>query len=169
MKKMIWCVAFMLCVLWNVKGQDWKVQLGEQSPNFVVTAKNGQKTTSAHLKGKVVLLNFFATWCPPCLEELPRLQKEIWEAFKGNKDLAVFVLGREEGWEKLDPFMKTNNYTFPIFPDLKREVVGQFADQFIPRNVVLDRTGKIIYLSIGFQNDEFSKMVKLIKVELEKK
>src|SRR5690606_13607305 len=104
-----------------------------------------------------------------CRKELPRLQKEIWDDLKSNKDLAVFVLAREEGWDKIDPFIAENKYTFPVFPDLKREVFGLFADQSIPRNVVLDRSGNIIYQSIGFEDEEFSKMVELIKDELEKK
>lgn len=65
--------------------------------------------------------------------------------------------------------MATNKYTFPIYPDLKREVFSLFADQSIPRNVVLDRSGKIIYQSIGFEDAEFSKMVQLIANELKKK
>jgi thioredoxin-related protein len=69
----------------------------------------------------------------------------------------------------LDPFIQKHNYTFPIFPDLQREVFSLFAEQSIPRNVVLDRNGKIIYQSIGFEDKEFSKMVQLIKNELEKK
>lgn len=169
MKKALWSICLVLGFIFSTNAQDWKVKLGEQTPHFEVKTRNNGKITSESLKGKVVLLNFFATWCPPCIQELPRLQKEIWEGLNENKDLAVFVLAREEGWDKLDPFMKTNNYTFPVFPDLKREVVGLFADQYIPRNVVLDRTGKIIYQSVGFQDEEFSKMVKLIKAELEKK
>lgn len=169
MRKIIWSVGILLCFVLNTKAQEWKVKLGEQTPQFEVKGKNEQKITSESLKGKVVLLNFFATWCPPCRQELPRLQKEIWDDLKANKDLAVFVLGREEGWDKLDPFMANHKYTFPIYPDLKREVFSLFAEQSIPRNVVLDRNGKIIYQSIGFENNEFSKMVQLIKTELEKK
>ena len=153
----------------QVHAQEWKVQLGEQTPKFEIKGKDNYTIKSENLKGKVVLLNFFATWCPPCRQELPRLQKEIWDGLKNNSDLAVFVLGREEGWDKLDPFMEAHQYTFPIFPDLNRAVFGLFAEQSIPRNVVLDRNGKIIYQSIGFEDNEFSKMVELIKAELEKK
>lgn len=116
-----------------------------------------------------MLLNFFATWCPPCRKELPRLQAELHEALKGNSEFAVFVLGRDEDWTKLDPFMAQNQYTFPVYPDMGRKVFGLFAESSIPRNVVLDRNGKIIYQSIGFTDEEFSEMVHLIKEELKKK
>lgn len=166
---MLWFLGLLLCVGFSGQAQEWKVNVGEQTPKFEIKGKNEQKITSESLRGKVVLLNFFATWCPPCRKELPRLQKEIWDGLKENKDLAVFVLGREEDYDKLDPFMATNKYTFPIYPDLKREVFSLFADQSIPRNVVLDRSGKIIYQSIGFEDAEFSKMVQLIANELKKK
>ena len=87
---------------------------------------------------------------------------------KDNEEFAVLVLAREEGWDKIDPFVKDNGYTFPVYPDLKRGVFGLFADQSIPRNVVLDRSGKIIYQSIGFEDQEFTKMVELIKAEVGK-
>lgn len=168
MKKILGTIMLMVALAVGVNAQEWKVNLGEHTPAFEIVDRKNNKITPETLKGKVVLLNFFATWCPPCREELPRLQKEIWEDLK-SEDLAVFVLAREEGWDKIDPFMEKHNYTFPVFPDLKRGVFGLFADQSIPRNVVLDRQGKIIYQSIGFENKEFTIMVDLIKAELKKK
>ena len=168
MKKIFWTLIALVCLTIQAYAQEWKVQKGAQSPEFEVLGKDGKKVSTATLKGKVVLLNFFATWCPPCRMELPRLQKEIWEELKANKEFDVLVLAREEGWDKIDPFMASNSYSFPVFPDLKRGVFGLFAEQSIPRNVVLDREGKIIYQSIGYEPTEFSKMVQLIKAELQK-
>lgn len=158
----------MLFLLASARGQEWKVAKGEISPEFTVTGKQDKVITTKSLRGKVVLINFFATWCPPCRAELPRLQKEIWEKWKDKGDFEVIVLAREEGWDKLDPFMSTNKYTFPVYPDLKRGVFSLFADQSIPRNVILDRNGKIIYQSIGYTEVEFSEMIKLIEGQLKK-
>ena len=168
MKNIIGTLVLMMALTVGAQAQEWKVNVGENTPAFKIVDRKNQNITPESLKGKVVLLNFFATWCPPCREELPRLEKEIWKDLK-HEDLAVFVLAREEGWDKIDPFMKQHDYTFPVFPDLKRGVFGLFADQSIPRNVILDRQGKIIYQSIGFEHDEFTKMVQVIKAELEKK
>jgi len=146
--------------------QEWKVSLGEQVPSFVIKDKKDNILKIEDLKGKVVLINFFATWCPPCRQELPRMQKEVWEKWGKRDDFAVMVLAREEGWDKLDPFMKNNEYTFPIYPDLKREVFSLFAESMIPRNVLINKDGKIIYQSIGYSADEFSKLIELIRKEL---
>ncbi len=146
--------------------QEWKVSLGEQVPSFVIKDKKDNILKIEDLKGKVVLINFFATWCPPCRQELPRMQKEVWEKWGKRDDFAVMVLAREEGWDKLDPFMKNNEYTFPIYPDLKREVFSLFAQSMIPRNVLINKDGKIIYQSIGYSADEFSKLIELIRKEL---
>ncbi len=159
-------VTFFACV--SLQAQEWKVEIGQQVPSFSVEKKDGTKISTESLKGKVVLLNFFATWCPPCREELPRLQKELWDALGKRDDFSILVLARDEGWDKLDPFMKNNSYTFPVFPDLNKKVFSLFADQLIPRNVLLNKEGKIIYRSIGYSPKEFTELVELIKEELKK-
>ena len=168
MKNIITTITCFYFLIGASHAQEWKVTVGDQTPAFEIQGRN-TNITSSSLKGKVVLLNFFATWCPPCRQELPRLQAELHDALKDNLDFAVFVLGREEDWSKLDPFMTKHQYTFPVFPDLGRKVFSLFAESSIPRNVVLDRNGKIIYQSIGFTDEEFTKMVELIKFELKKK
>lgn len=167
-KIIVLILSICLGMQYNASAQEWKVNKGDQVPAFSVTNKDGSKISTQDLKGKVVLLNFFATWCPPCREELPRLQKELWESLDDKSDFTILVLAREEGWDKLDPFMKSHNYTFPVFPDLNRKVFSLFAEQSIPRNVLLNKEGKIIYQSIGYTPEEFTKLIALIKEELKK-
>ena len=157
---------FFSITVMTLSAQEWHVKVGDSLPSFVVTNKAGMQIKSQDLKGSVVLLNFFATWCPPCRQELPRLQKEIWDRWGNREDFEVLVLAREEGWDKLDPFIKNNEYTFPFYPDLKREVFSLFADSSIPRNVLIDKEGKIAYLSIGYSEKEFTAFVGLIEKAL---
>ncbi len=158
-----------LCLALGVaSAQEWKVGLQQVVPSFVVKNKQGQTVSIDSLRGKVVLINFFATWCPPCRAELPRLQAEVWDKWSKRDDFYVMVLAREEGWDKLDPFIANTGYTFPIFPDLKREVFSLFAESQIPRNVLIDQEGKIIYQSIGYEAAEFTGLVKLIEKTLAK-
>lgn len=168
MKRTTIILTVLLFLGFAVQGQEWKVKLGDQVPAFSVENKAGQVISTNSLRGKVVLLNFFATWCPPCRQELPRLQKELWDAFGKRKDFDILVLAREEGWDKLDPFMAKNNYTFPVYPDLNRKVFSLFAESSIPRNVLLNKEGKIIYHSIGYTPEEFTALIQLIQRELEK-
>lgn len=168
MRKIILLCFCFVSIFSTVSAQEWKVNIGDQVPYFSVENKEGKKISSQDLKGKVVLLNFFATWCPPCREELPRLQKELWDTLGNKEDFTILVLAREQGWDKLDPFMESHKYTFPVFPDLNRKVFSLFAEQSIPRNVLLNKEGKIIYQSIGYTPKEFTDLVNLIHSELKK-
>lgn len=152
----------------HIQNDTWLTNIGQSVPSFKFQKKNAGPTAIETYKGKVVLLNFFATWCPPCRQELPRVQSELWDVHGNNPAFEILVLAREEGWDKLDPFIEDQGYTFPIVPDLEREVFSKFAAQSIPRNVVLNRNGKIIYQSIGYSQEEFNSMVDLIEQELAK-
>ncbi|WP_345950338.1 TlpA disulfide reductase family protein [Mucilaginibacter sp. PAMB04274] len=143
-------------------------KVGQQSPLFEFNADKQKTASIDSYKGKIVMLNFFATWCPPCRMELPRVQKEIWDKYKDNPKFALMVFGREEGWDKVLPFKTANNYTFNILPDEGRKVFSLFAKQSIPRNVILDEEGKIIYQSTGYSEQEFNKLLALLDARLKK-
>lgn len=142
--------------------------IGNKVPVFSFETEKGKKVKITDYKGKLVLINFFATWCPPCNIELPEAQKKVWDKHKDNPKFAFFVFGREEGWEKLTPFKAKKGFTFPILPDLDRSIFSKFATDGIPRNVLIDASGKIIYQSIGYAPAEFDKLVALIDQQLKK-
>ena len=71
------------------------VKVGDAMPAFTIVSDNGTKTASSEFQGKVLLVNFFATWCPPCQKELAAVQKELWPKYKDNKDFVMLVIGRE--------------------------------------------------------------------------
>ena len=141
-------------------------KVGDTIPNFSFEIEKDKKVSLADYKGKLIVINLFATWCPPCNIELPLVQKVIWEKYKDNPKFAFFVFGREEGLDKLIPYKKAKGFTFPILPDLDRTIFKKFATQSIPRNIIADENGKIIYQSIGFLQSEFNIMVKLIEEKM---
>jgi len=141
------------------------VKNGNQVPNFRVTNLNGKNISISELKGKVVLINFFATWCGPCMKELPEVEAKLWTKFK-DQNFAMLSIGREHTKEQLVAWNKKKGFTFPIAPDPKREVYSKFASQYIPRNFIVDKTGKIIWQGVGFSQKELDEMIKIIQENL---
>ncbi|QES88201.1 TlpA family protein disulfide reductase [Rhizosphaericola mali] len=144
------------------------LKVGDNLPSFNFELTKGKINNISDYKGKLILINLFATWCPPCNEELPVMQKDIWDKYKDNKNFALFVFGREEGWEKLNNFKVQKGFTFPILPDVDRSIFSKFAKSFIPRNFLIDENGKIIYESVGYSPDEFKKLEDVIAAHLNK-
>jgi len=139
--------------------------VGQPAPDFTVgTIAGGPFTLSDH-KGKVVLVNWFATWCAPCVEEMPFLQKDVWEKFRGP-DFTMVSVAREETLQVVRPFILKHNLTWPIGLDLDRAAYAKYADSYIPRTQVIDREGTIIFQSQGYEKEEFAKMVELIRKEV---
>jgi len=142
-------------------------QIGQVVPDFQFTTLNGKEMHINDLYGKVVLLNFFATWCQPCMAEMPHLEKEIWQKHQSD-DFVLVTLGREHTKAELDSFNLEKGFTFPIVPDTGRIIFSKFATQNIPRNVLIDKTGKIVYQAIGFEEKEFTKLKNKIEELLKK-
>lgn len=148
------------------------VNVGDQVPDFTLQSTALGNISSEMLKGKVTLISIFATWCGPCQKELAALQKAIdnqtipWS--RNNKDLAILVVGREHNENQLEAYNNKKGFTFPIYPDPSREFTSKFAKQNIPRTYLVDRDGKIIFSSVGFNNDEFNELINLIHKELNK-
>jgi peroxiredoxin len=142
-------------------------RVGQEAPAFECATLDGKRLDLKRLRGKVVLVNFFATWCGPCLAEMPHLEKEVWQKFK-DKSFAMVAIGREHENKELGDFPKKRQLTFPIAGDPKRKIYSRFATQYIPRNYVIDANGKIVFQSVGYTDLEFAKMVEVIARELGK-
>ena len=143
------------------------VKDGMQAPDFTVEMFDGTKVTLSELKGKVVLVNFWATWCPPCRNELARVEKEIIERFKGQ-EFVFLPISRGESKEKVAEFRNKMGYTFPMGLDTTQAIFKKYATNYIPRNFLVDRDGKVVKASVGYDDAEFAALVKLIEKEIKK-
>jgi len=131
-------------------------------PSFKFESSKGKIVSFNDYKGKIVLINFFATWCAPCRRELPLIQEQIWNKHKDNPKFAMLTFGRENSWDEVLKYGKTQNLSFPLLPDLKRKVYGLFASENIPRSFLVDGEGKIVYISQGFDEVRFNELKELI-------
>lgn len=139
-----------------------RTRVGDTAPTFNFYLDKEKTANLADYKGKIIVLDFWATWCAPCRMELPRVQKEIWGKYKNNPKFALFAFDRAEGWDKTLPFKEQNHYTFPMLPDRDRKIYALYATQYIPRIVVIDENGKIIFQSIGYEEKDFSELLAIL-------
>lgn len=138
------------------------INKGDKAPDFTVEMVDGSKVQLSKLKGKVVVVNFWATWCPPCREELKQVQKQLIDRFKG-KDFLFLPISRGEKKDVVEAFRKKNNYTFPMGLDPQQSIYKLYASNYIPRNFVVGKDGKVIYVSVGYTPEEFAEMIKVIE------
>ena len=142
------------------------VKAGETAPDFTVELVDGSQLSLKELRGKVVLLNFWATWCPPCRQELTRVQKDIIDRFAG-KEFVFLPVSRGEKRETVEAFREKTGYTFPMGLDSARTVYDRYASNYIPRNFLIDKEGKVVLATVGYDDEEFDALIRTIEKTLE--
>lgn len=142
------------------------VKISDSVPFFEFEKQPGKIFNISQLKGKTVLITFFATWCGPCRKELPEIQSVIYNKYRKNPKFELLVFGREHNWSEIEKFAEANKFNMPIYPDPERKIYSKFAGQYIPRNFLISGEGKVLYSSIGFDEKEFKKMKEMIEVQL---
>jgi peroxiredoxin len=143
------------------------VKVGDKAPDFTCKPIGGDEFSLGKQQGTVVMVNFFATWCGPCLAELPHLEKEIMKKYADRKDFKLIVIGREHSADEIEKFAKEKNLSLPMAPDPKREIYGKYAEKYIPRNFIVGKDGKIKLASVGYSETRFQEVVQTIEKELE--
>jgi peroxiredoxin len=143
---------------------EFSAKIGDTIPNFSMTLTNGKKVSSKDWKGKVVMLQFTASWCGVCRKEIPFIEKDIWQMHKRNPDFLLFGIDRDEPLEKVKRYQKEMDITYPLAVDPLADIFGLFADKKagVTRNVVIDQKGKIVYMTRLFKETEFREMVQVI-------
>ncbi len=155
-----------------VKGDDrgYIVKVGDMVPEFDLHLLSGEKIPVSSLKGKVVMLQFTASWCGVCRKEMPFIEKDIWLKLKDNPEFALYGIDLKEDAEKTAEFAKLIPVTYPLTLDLEGATFEKFCVKGagVTRNIILDREGKIIMLTRLYDEAEFAQMVELINAELAK-
>ena len=123
--------------------------LTEEAPDAQLESIDGRKFRLSELKGRVVVINFWATWCVPCVREMPAL-KRLYEKYR-TRGLEILAISTDEEPGKVAPFVARSNLSFPIFND--RNLSKLFKVGPIPTNIFIDREGKVRYRKIGFDEE----------------
>lgn len=143
-----WTTALALVlVLTGVPCRAEKPGKVRSAPDFTVTTLDGTRLHLAELKGKVVFLNIWATWCPPCREEMPSMVK-FYEMFRG-KGLEIVAVSEDQDLEALRKFVKTYGVTFPVAQDQGRRVYGLYKATGVPETHLIDKAGVIRATQLG--------------------
>jgi len=159
-------LLFSVCILHAQTTRDpkYKVKIGDMAPDFTMTMPNGSKMKLSELRGKIVMLQFTASWCGVCRKEMPHIESEIWNKHKNNPNFALYGIDRDEPAKTVIAFAKKTGVTYPIGLDPEGKIFQLYAekDAGITRNVIIDKEGKIVMLTRLFDMEEFNSMVELV-------
>lgn len=118
------------------------------APDFVLSSVDGKKGSLSGLKGKVVLLNFWSTWCEPCREEMPALEA-LWNEL-GKKGLVVAAVTKDRGnVHKVGEFCRMHEISFPVFLDPAGETTSAYGVTVLPTSFVIGRDGAVQGVMVG--------------------
>lgn len=130
--------------------------VGDKAYDFMLLDKEGNEISLSSLKGKVVFLNFWASWCGPCKAEMPHIQK-VYEEYK-DKDVVILAVNltpsEEDGIEGVNSFLEKNKYTFPVLYDKDGSVAKKYRVRGIPTTYIINKEGIIVSVATTTMNEE---------------
>jgi thiol-disulfide isomerase/thioredoxin len=141
----------------KLKAELKSKMLSDKAPDFILNGLNGGQVALASLKGKVVLLDFWATWCGPCIASFPAMQ-DLVSANKDRKDVAIYFVDtwqkEADKYEEVRDFFKGKTFKMDVLMDTDDQVVKAYKVRGIPTKVIIDKNGIVRFVSIGFAGDE---------------
>lgn len=143
---------------------EYLVKVGDMAPDFTLQYTDGTEFTLSEQRGKVVMLQFTASWCGICRGEMPHIESRIWQPHKDDADFVLVGVDREEPREVVEEYTAKLGTTYPMLLDDKGDVFASYAlrKSGITRNVLIDRDGRIAKLTRRFVEPEFNDLVAAI-------
>ena len=140
------------------------VRVGDIAPEMELELTDGQKVKLSDLRGKVVMLQFTASWCGVCRKEMPFIESDIWQKHKANPNFALIGIDRDEPIETVKAFAEKTGVTYPLALDPGADHFAKYAERKagITRNVLVDKEGKIVMLTRLYNEEEFASLCKKI-------
>ena len=164
-------VSLILSMSLNAQeNRGYIVEVGDMAPNFSLKTSEKNIFNLDENRGKVIMLQFTASWCSVCLKEMPFIENEIWITHKDDDDFILLALAkdtdkRKQGIQEIQLMRDKTGATYPVESDQNSEVFNLFAQKKsgVTRNIIIDKTGKIAFLTRLFDRDEFDEMKGVIK------
>jgi len=122
-------------------------QVGAPAPDFQLQDLNGKTVSLSSLRGSPVMLNFWATWCPPCREEMPFIQ-QIYEEWS-DRGLVLLAVDMGESPARVESFLQSYNLSLPVLMDIRQDVAGQYGIMGIPTTFFIDKDGILQNRKVG--------------------
>jgi peroxiredoxin len=154
---LLWITPAIFLVLMVVYGMltrepadsgDSAPRVGQPVPDFTLPALQGRSVQLSALRGKVVFINVWATWCPPCIEEMPSIQ-QLYDRFQG-RGLEVLTISVDPlGAQVVEPFMREHQLRFPVLLDTKGTIERLYRTAGYPESFIVDKGGRLVEKVIG--------------------
>ena len=142
-------LGFLALIGWGLKNaQQGPVQVGQKVPSFTLTTFDGQKIDTDDLKGKVIVVNFWASWCKPCEQEAEDMEK-AWQIYKDSGDVYFFGVDYVDTEPEAMKYINKFNISYPNGPDLRTEISQLFRIRGVPETYIMDTEGKLANVKIG--------------------
>jgi thiol-disulfide isomerase/thioredoxin len=138
---------------------DTNSLVGKAAKDFTLDTLDGKTVKLSALKGDVVVLDFWATWCGPCQHSLPHLQKLSADKERADKGLKVYAVNDQEKKNVVQAFLNENHYTFTVPLDKDGKVMESYMVQGIPTTVIVGRDGVIAKVFVGYGGEDSAKEI----------
>jgi len=159
--------VLIMSILISEPDNDKRLVVGERAINFTLPTFQGNRVTLSDLRGKVILLDFWASWCLPCKEELPYL--DILQKTYGQNEFQVVVINIDNNPTNAMEFLKKYNIKLMPLWDREKKVVSVYDVKKMPTTIFLDKDGRVRFVHSGFQSEQYLHYKKQIEFLLKER
>ncbi|NPV56281.1 MAG: redoxin domain-containing protein [Anaerolineae bacterium] len=141
--------GFLALIAWGLRNaQAGPVTVGEPAPDFEFVTFDGQALTHADMQGKVIVVNFWASWCQPCEQEAAELE-EAWQQYQPSNQVLFLGIDYVDTEDEARLYLQKFDITYPNGPDLRSNTSKVFRIRGVPETYFIDRTGRLAYIQVG--------------------